>query len=105
MLHRENCCWLHELLVYKWRRLAAVGIGDVEPGAGQLISFGPWQSAHSSLQRTAHAIRETIVEDAVGRTDSHSAGAERIPRQAHARHELAIIDRRDARRHAFVAGE
>jgi len=83
----------------------AIGIGQVESRAGQLIRLGPRQRADGRLQRASHAIGKTIVENAIAGPHDGFVVAERIPRNAHARHDLTIVDGGDAGGHARIAGE
>src|SRR3569623_670785 len=95
----------HERLIAIRRGTAAVGIGDIEARAGQLISLRPRQRADGRLQWAAGTIGEAVIEDTVARADRGFAFAGRIPCQADSRHELLVIDRGDSGGNARVARE
>ena len=86
-------------------RICAVPrIGEID-GRRQLPRLRPRQRAERRLQRAADAVGERVVVDSVGGADRGLAVTGRVPGETHARHKALPIDRRDAVRHARVAGE
>ena len=74
-------------------------------GRRQLPRLRPRQRAQRSLQRTAHAVGEPVIEDSVSRADGGVPLTGRVPREPNARHQTLPVHRRDAVRHARVAGK
>lgn len=102
-LNSEDGGRTDKLLSDERRCAAVVRIRKIHARPRQLVSFSPGKSTHAGLQGTAGTVGVTVVKDAVPAANGCVRTTRWIKGEAHARHELLVVDSGDSGGNAFVA--